>query len=148
MYPAYWPQQQSVINSRANPSRPSGHLHWSLHATWHLSHRYVWILCGKKIQDELKISSKPRLKSLRPWVLLPKLPSHQQNGCSEKVEQTWTLFIWIKALSCRNHYPVPTVEDIAPKLTNAEVFSIVGAKDRFLQVVLDDPSSYLTTFWT
>ena len=43
---------------------------------------------------------------------------------------------------------MPTVEDIAPKLTNAEVFSVGDAKDRFLQVVVDDPPSYLTTFWS
>ena len=48
----------------------------------------------------------------------------------------------------RNHYPTPTVEDIAPKLTKVKVFSVVDAKDGFLQVVLDEPSSYLTTFWT
>ena len=48
----------------------------------------------------------------------------------------------------RNHYPTPTVEDIAPKLTKAKVFSVVDAKDGFLQVVLDEPSSYLTTFTT
>ena len=48
----------------------------------------------------------------------------------------------------RNHYPKPTVEDIAPKLTKANVFSVVDAKDEFQQVVLDEPSSYLTTFWT
>ena len=48
----------------------------------------------------------------------------------------------------RNHYPTPTVEDVAPRLTKAKVFSVVDAKDGFLQVVLDKPSSYLTTFWT
>ena len=48
----------------------------------------------------------------------------------------------------RNHYPIPTVEQIAPRLSKAKVFSTVDAKDRFLQVVLDEPSSYLTTFWT
>ena len=48
----------------------------------------------------------------------------------------------------RYHYPTPTVEDIAPKLTKVKVFSVVDAKDRFLQVVLDEPFSYLTTFWT
>ena len=48
----------------------------------------------------------------------------------------------------RNHYPAPTAEDILPKLTKAKVFSVVDAKDGFLQVVLDEPSSYLTTFWT
>ena len=31
-------------------------------------------------------------------------------------------------------------------IRTAKVFSVVNAKDRFLQVVLDEPSSYLTTF--
>ena len=48
----------------------------------------------------------------------------------------------------RNHYPTPTLEDIAPKLGMAKIFSVVDAKDGFLQVVLDEASSYLTTFWT
>ena len=48
----------------------------------------------------------------------------------------------------RNHYPIPTVEQIVPRLSKAKVFSTVDAKDGFLQVVLDEPSSYLTTFWT
>ena len=48
----------------------------------------------------------------------------------------------------RNHYPTPTVEDITPKLTKAKVFSVIDAKDGFLQVVLDELSSYLTTSWT
>ena len=48
----------------------------------------------------------------------------------------------------RNRYPIPTIENIAPKLTKAKVFSVVDAKDGFLQVELDEPSSYLTTFWT
>ena len=29
----------------------------------------------------------------------------------------------------RNHYPTPTIEDIAPKLTKAKVFSVVDAKE-------------------
>ena len=48
----------------------------------------------------------------------------------------------------RNHYPIPTIEEVAPRLANAKVFSVVDAKDGFLQVVLDQESSYLTTFWT
>ena len=47
----------------------------------------------------------------------------------------------------RNHYPTPTIEGIAPKLANA-IFSVVDVKDSFLQVVLDEKFSYLTTFWT
>ena len=42
----------------------------------------------------------------------------------------------------------PNTEGIAPKLANAKIFSVVDAKDGFLQVVLDEESSYLTTFWT
>ena len=48
----------------------------------------------------------------------------------------------------RSHYPIPTVDEIAPRLQNAKVFSVADAKDGFLQVLLDEPSSYLTTFWT
>ncbi|XP_038060249.1 uncharacterized protein K02A2.6-like [Patiria miniata] len=48
----------------------------------------------------------------------------------------------------RNHYPIPTIEKVAPRLAKAKVFSVVDAKDGFLQVVLDEESSYLTTFWT
>ena len=48
----------------------------------------------------------------------------------------------------RNHYPTPTVEEIATKMSKARLFSVVDAKDRFLQVALDESSSYLTTCWT
>ena len=41
-----------------------------------------------------------------------------------------------------------TLEDIAPKLAQAKILSVVDAKDGFLQVVVDEPSSLLTTFWT
>ena len=48
----------------------------------------------------------------------------------------------------RNHYPTPTVEEIATKMSKARLFSVIDAKDRFLQVALDELSSYLTTCWT
>ena len=43
---------------------------------------------------------------------------------------------------------MPTIDDIAPKLTKAKVFSVMDAKNGFWQVALDESSSYLTTFWT
>ena len=48
----------------------------------------------------------------------------------------------------RNHYPTPTVEQIAPRLSKAKVFSTIDVKDGFLQVVFDESLNYLTTFWT
>lgn len=48
----------------------------------------------------------------------------------------------------RSHYPLPTIEEVATRLTNAKVFSILDAKSRFWQVKLKKDSSYLTTFNT
>ena len=47
----------------------------------------------------------------------------------------------------RNHFNMPTVDDILPCLTKAKVFSLLDAKDGFLHVKLTQRSSYLTTFW-
>ena len=48
----------------------------------------------------------------------------------------------------RCHYPIATVEEISSNLAKAKVFSVVYAKDGFLQVEFDRDSSELTTFWT
>ena len=48
----------------------------------------------------------------------------------------------------RSHYPLPTIEEVATRLTNAKVFSVLDAKSRFWQVKLEEASSYLTTFNT
>ena len=48
----------------------------------------------------------------------------------------------------RCHYPMPTIEDILPELSNAKVFSVMDAKDGFCQVELTPESSKLTTFNT
>ena len=46
-----------------------------------------------------------------------------------------------------NHFNMPMLDDVLPELTNAKVFSLLDAKDGFLQVRLSDQSSFLTTFW-
>ena len=48
----------------------------------------------------------------------------------------------------RSHYPLPSIEQITPKLHKAKVFSVLDAKTGFWQVKLDRESSYLTTFNT
>ncbi|CAB4034914.1 Hypothetical predicted protein, partial [Paramuricea clavata] len=48
----------------------------------------------------------------------------------------------------RPHYPIPTIDEILPRLANAKVFTVLDAKEGFWQVKLDKRSSYLTTFWT
>lgn len=34
---------------------------------------------------------------------------------------------------CRNHFPLPTLDDIPPALQGAKVFSMVDAEDGFFQ---------------
>jgi len=47
----------------------------------------------------------------------------------------------------RNHFEMPTLDDVLPRLVGAKVFSILDAKDGFLHVKLSEESSFLTTFW-
>ena len=46
----------------------------------------------------------------------------------------------------REYYQMPTIEEIATRLSGARVFTVVDAKNGFWQVELDDEASRLTTF--
>lgn len=48
----------------------------------------------------------------------------------------------------REHYQLPTINEVASRLASAKKFTICDAKlkDGFHQILLDDASSYLTTF--
>ena len=50
-----------------------------------------------------------------------------------------------KALK-RNPFPLPAMEELLPKFTNAKGFNVADAKNGFWQVQLDEESSFLTTF--
>ena len=52
-----------------------------------------------------------------------------------------------KALQ-RDHFPMPTLDDVLPKLTNAKLFSTVDVSNAFWHVELDNESSRLTAFET
>ena len=48
----------------------------------------------------------------------------------------------------REHYPIPTVEEVVALFPKAKVFSVLDAKSGFLQIKLDYESILLTTFNT
>ena len=48
----------------------------------------------------------------------------------------------------REHYPIPRVEEIAAKIPDATVFTVLDAKSGYLQMKLDYESSLLTTMNT
>ncbi|KAJ8377065.1 hypothetical protein SKAU_G00076480 [Synaphobranchus kaupii] len=48
----------------------------------------------------------------------------------------------------REHYPMRTIEEVVSTMPDAKVFSVLDAKSGFLQIELDEASSFLTTFNT
>ena len=46
----------------------------------------------------------------------------------------------------REHYPLPTIEDVATRLHGAKMFTKLDVRNGFWHIKLDDNSSYLTTF--
>ena len=48
----------------------------------------------------------------------------------------------------REHFMLPVLDDVLPKLSDAKVFSICDLKQGYHHVKLDEESSYLTTFAT
>ena len=48
----------------------------------------------------------------------------------------------------RSHYPMPTIEEVSTKLSNAKMFLVLDAKSGLWQIKLDEESSKLTTFNT
>jgi len=56
-----------------------------------------------------------------------------------------------KDLNCaiqREHYQLPTIEDVATRLHGAKLFTILDVRNGFWHVSLDEQSSLLTTFHT
>ena len=48
----------------------------------------------------------------------------------------------------REHYPLPTIEDVATRLHGARVFTVLDVRKGFWHVELEEDSSFLTTFNT
>ena len=48
----------------------------------------------------------------------------------------------------REHYPLPTIEDVATRLHGAKVFTVLDVRKGFWHVELDEEASFLTTFNT
>ena len=47
----------------------------------------------------------------------------------------------------REHYSLPTIEDVASRLYGAKLFTILDVKSGFWHVALNKQSSFLTTFY-
>ena len=54
----------------------------------------------------------------------------------------------LNAAICREHYVIPTIDDVTPQLAGKKVFSTIDMKDGFWNIELDEESSKLCTFNT
>lgn len=48
----------------------------------------------------------------------------------------------------REHYPMHTVEEVVSAMPDAKVFSVMDTKSEFLQIKLNEASSFLTTVYS
>ena len=48
----------------------------------------------------------------------------------------------------RDHYPLPTIEDVATRLQGAKVFTKLDVRSGLWHVMMNEKSSFLTTFHT
>ena len=99
-----------------------------------------------KIVSELKVMEKegPLVKVTQPtdWVnyLIVSSRGDKNRICFYAGDLNKTVM--------REHYPIPTVEEISAKITEAKVFTVLDVKNGYLQMKLDDKSSLLTTMKT
>jgi hypothetical protein len=56
--------------------------------------------------------------------------------------------LYLNRALLRDHYQMPTIDDILPDLTKAKVLSTFDCKSAFWHLQLDEPSSMLTVFST
>ena len=67
--------------------------------------------------------------------------------CCSGIETQWQVCLEPKPLNKalkRNHYPLPTTDDLLVELSRAHVFAVADVKNGFWHVPLDDESSKLT----
>ena len=54
----------------------------------------------------------------------------------------------LNAVIKREHYPLPVMEEIAPRLNDARYFTVLDVKNGFWHIELEKKSRKLTTFNT
>lgn len=107
--------------------------------------RKVPLAIKKDLENELERLVKLRILAKvtepTPWVsslVVARKPSGKLRVCIDPQDLN-------KGLQ-RAHYPMPTIDDILPDLSDAKCFSVLDAKDGFWHVRLDYESSLMTTF--
>ena len=70
-----------------------------------------------------------------------------QHGSAGSTKEKWHSEDLNRAIQ-REHYPLPTIEDIATRLHGAKLFTVLDVSKGFWHIELDEPSSLLTQLST
>ena len=146
--------EQDIVNSYSDVFKSKGKLEGQLHLELgesvqpvQLPPRRVPLAVKDKLQGELETLSNmeiiAKVDDPTDWIS-SMVVTTKRNG---KVR----LCIDSKALNNalkRSHYPLPSIEDVLPLLSDAKLFTVLDARNGFWHVQLDTDSSYLTTFST
>ena len=145
---------ESILKEYADVIRGEGKLEGDLHLEIdpnvppvQLSTRKVPIAIKEKLREE--IDCLEGLNIITPvnvptsWIS-PTVVTLKKNGNVRLCVDPKPLN---QALKC-NHYPLPTIKDVLPELSNARYFTVLDAENGFWHVPLDKESSYTTTFGT
>ena len=143
---------ESILKEHADVFRGEGKLEGDLHLEIdpnvppvQLPTRKVPIAIKEKLKEELD-----RLEALN--IITPvNVPTSQISATVVTLKINGNVRLCVdpkplnQALKC-NHYPLPTIEDVLPELSNARCFTVLDAKNGFWHESLDEESSYATTF--
>ena len=109
----------------------------------------------RKVPIELKDKLQAELREMESQDIIAKVtqPTDWVNSLVIREKENGRLRLCLdpkdlnKAIK-REHHPIPTLQEITPKLSGAKLFSKLDARNGYWNVKLDDESSYLTTFNT
>ena len=142
--------EQDIVNSYSDVFKSKGKLHLELDESVQpvrLPPRRVPLAVKDKLQAELEILSNmeiiAKVDDPTNWIS-SMVVTAKRNG---KVRLCIDPEALNNALK-RNHYPLPSIEDVLPLLSDAKLFTVLDARNGFWHVQLDTDSSYLTTFST
>ena len=121
------------INSKMSPIQ---------HAMWH-----VLVAVYARLKEEVDKMTEQEIIS----PLIPPTPWISSMVVIPKPNGKLCIGLDLKELNKviqREHYPLPTIEDVATCLHETKIFTKLDVKDGFWHIELDEESSYLTTFNT
>ena len=144
--------EQDIVNSYSVVCKSKGKLEGELHLELDKSVQPVQ-LPPRRVPLAIKDKLQPELEILSIMEIIAKVddPTDWTSSMVVTTKRNGKVRLCIdpnplnNALK-RNHYPLPSIEDVLPLLSDAKLFTVLDARNGFGHVQVDTDSSYLTIF--